>query len=127
MHKRGGTVINDRNSGAQRVETGVCLGLDKISLHAAVFFSSQCKSRRPRKPTSQRRDLREESETPVTKDSEILITVMNNSPDNPEKTYQEPARAVEEDRVMSRVLELQELSESKQNDVAMEQKVLQCI
>jgi len=38
----------------------------KFSLHAVVFFSSQGKSRRPRKPTLQRRDLTEESETPVT-------------------------------------------------------------
>jgi len=47
-------------------ETGVCLELDKFSLHAVVFFSLQRKSRRPRKPTLQRRDLTEESETPVT-------------------------------------------------------------
>jgi len=46
--------------------TGVCLELDKFSLHAVVFFSLQRKSQRPRKPTSQPRDLTEESETPVT-------------------------------------------------------------
>jgi len=46
--------------------TGVCPELDKFSLYAVVFFSSQRKSRRPRKPTSQRRDLTEKSETPVT-------------------------------------------------------------
>ena len=46
--------------------TGACPGLDKFSLHAVVFFNSQRESRRPGKPTLERRDLTEESETRVT-------------------------------------------------------------